>query len=460
MSGTEQLNQHNLKKTVTTTGAMGVAFNQIVGGGIVSLTGVAIAMTGGGVPVAFLIAITTIIIVSLPYAAIGSAMPTVGGIYSYSTRLIHPSMGYFAIFISVLSQASLGLYGVSAGQYLHTLNPEIFNETVVAVVFIVGFYLANLAGAVIGSRVGLFMSIMMILGFGTFIVMGLMSVDWVNYPPVLPNGFTNLLQAAALLTFATGGATVVVELGGEMKNPGRAIPISIIGGTLLAGVMYVAIALVAAGVLPIDQVAGQPLSVVGKEFLPTGFWVFFIIGGAIFAVISTMNSQLLTGTKSLLAAIDDGWFPKGLGAVNKRFGTPHWLLTLLLLFGLAPVIAKIPLDQLGSAVSGIGQVIFILVMIASLRLRYLYPELIAKATFRLPLWLHWFLVILGTAICSYQAYLLFSFGVNPIAVYVVLGLFALYLIWGFVRYPKVKAILEARRQATGSIWVETQNDED
>lgn len=459
MSSTEQLNQANLKKTVTTAGAMGVAFNQIVGGGIVSLTGVAIAMTGGGVSLAYFIAVITIIIVSLPYAAIGSAMPTVGGVYSYSTRLLHPWLGYISLCISIIGQASLGLYGISAGMYMHSLNPW-FNEKAVAIILIVAFYLMNTAGAVIGSRVGLFMSIMMLLGFGTFIVMGLGSVDWVNYPPVLPNGFTSLLQAAALLTFATGGATVVVELGGEMKNPGRAIPISLIFGTVLAGFMYILIALVAAGVLPIEDVANQPLSVVGKEFLPPAAWVFFILGGAMFAVISTMNSQLLTGTKSLLAAIDDGWFPKAVGTVNKRFGTPHWLLTFLLCIGLAPVLFDIPLGDIASSVSAISQLIFVFVLWASIRLRYVRPELHAKAPFKLPAWLHWTLAIAGTIICVFQSYLLLSFGVAVnmlIAAGVIIGVL---ILWGIIRYPNVKKVLQARREATGSIWVEIADSTD
>lgn len=457
MSTTEDLNQLNLKKTISTTGAMGIAFNQIVGGGIVSLTGVAIAMTGGGVSVGYAIAVVTILIVSLPYAAIGSAMPAVGGVYTYSSKLLHPALGYVGLFVNFLAQASLGLYGIAAGQYMHTLNPW-FNETVVAVVIILAFFLANTAGAVIGTRVGLVMSVMMLLGFGIFIIMGLQSVDWVNYPPVLPNGFGSLIQAAALLTFATGGATVVVELGGEMKNPGRAIPVSMIGGTILAGFMYVLIALVAAGVLPIEEVANQPLSIVGKEFLPAGAWVFFIIGGAMFAVISTMNSQLLTGTKSLLAAIDDGWFPKGLGRVNKRFGTPHFLLIILLVIGLAPVVAGVPLDVLANAVSGIAQLIFVFVLIASLRLRYLRPDLHQKAPFKLPAWLHWILAILGTLICAYQSYLLLSSGVSS-GVLIAAGILAaLALIWGIIRYPKVKATLEERRKNTGSIWVDIQGD--
>lgn len=445
-STTEQLNQDNLKRTISTPAAVGVAFNQIVGGGVVSLTGVAIALTGGGVSIAFILAIISILIVSMPYAAIGSAMPATGGVYTYSTRLIHPIAGYAALIVNFLAQASLGLYGIAAGQYMNSLNSW-FDPTITAVVLIVAFYLANLMGAVIGARIGLVMSALMLLGFGIFIVMGLGGVDWVAYPPVLPNGFSNLIQAAALLTFATGGATVVVELGGEMKNPGRAVPISLIGGTILAGIMYVFIAIVAAGVLPIEQVANQPLSIVAAEFLPPAAWAFFILGGAMMAVISTMNSQLLTGSKSLLAAIDDGWFPKRVGQVNKKFGTPHYLLTILLLVGLAPVVAGVPLDVLASAVSGIAQLIFVFVLIASLRLRTARPDLHQTAVFKLPVGIHWALALLGIGVCAYQSWLLMSSGVST-EMLIVMGCVAVVAtIWGVIRYPHVRRTLAARDNA-------------
>ncbi|SEB38257.1 amino acid/polyamine/organocation transporter, APC superfamily [Paramicrobacterium humi] len=445
-TSTEQLNQDNLKRTISTPAAVGVAFNQIVGGGIVSLTGVAIALTGGGVSIAFVLAVVSILIVSMPYAAIGSAMPATGGVYTYSTRLIHPIAGYAALVVNFLAQASLGLYGVAAGQYMHSLN-EWFDPTLTAVVLIVAFYFANLMGAVIGARVGLVMSALMLLGFGLFIVLGLGGVDWVAYPPMLPNGFSNLIQAAALLTFATGGATVVVELGGEMKNPGRAVPISLIGGTVLAGIMYVFIAIVAAGILPIEQVANQPLSLVAAEFLPPAAWAFFILGGAMMAVISTMNSQLLTGSKSLLAAIDDGWFPKRLGHVNKKFGTPHYLLTILLVVGLAPVVANVPLDVLASAVSGIAQLIFVFVLIASLRLRSVRPDLHKAAIFKLPAGVHWGLALVGIGVCCYQSWLLISSGVST-QMLIVLGCVAVVAtVWGVIRYPHVRRVLRARDEA-------------
>jgi APA family basic amino acid/polyamine antiporter len=440
-AGTE-FHQTKLKRTIGLPGALGISINQIIGGGIVSLTGAAIAMTGGGVSWAYGIAVSTIVLVAIPYAAMGSAMPVVGGAYTWPTRMLHPAVGFFSMWLFVLSQASISLYGLSAGTYLHALNPW-FNEKAVAVVLVTIFFIANLMGSSISSRVGLVMLAIMLLGFFSFIAYGLAQVNWNMYPESLPNGFAKLLQAAALLTFATGGATGVAELGREMKRPGRDIPIAMIGGTALVGVVYVLIAIPAAGVLPIEQVAGEPLSTVAEHFMPHGLWLFFILGGAMFAIIGTLNAQMLWGSKSLLAACDDRWLPHWMGAVNKRFGTPHVLLTLLFIVGLVPAIAGIDISMIGSAASALTQIIFIVVLVSALRMRYVAPELQRAAPFKLGERTHWVLTIVAVPVCLYQTYLLVLDFTPAVwiaaAVWIVLGvlLFA-------CRYKKAMAAVRGR----------------
>ena len=438
----QHLNQANLKRTITLPQALGVSFHQIVGGGVVSLTGVAIAYTGGGVPLAFLLAAIAIMIVSVPYASLGAAMPVTGGTYTYGTRLLHPGFGFLNLWLFILGMASLSLYGLTAGTYLQSLNPW-FNPTWVAVTLIAVFFVANMLGASFSARVGLLIAAVMLVAFGIFIVAGLMHVHWSHYPPTVPNGLYKLFEASALLTFATGGGTVVAELGHEMKKPGKTIPIATLGGTVFAAVLYILIALPAAGVLPIDQVAGQPLSVVAKAVMPHAAWVFFILGGAVLAVIGTMNAQLLWGSKSLLASIDDGWFPKKVGAVNRRFGTPHFLLSVLFVIGIVPAAAHISISVIANAASAVGQVVFIVILAASLRLRFVRPELHAASPFKLRLTTQWVFTIVGTAVCCYQTYLLTK-GLEA-SVYVALGIWlGVGALWFAIRYPHVRRRLAQR----------------
>jgi APA family basic amino acid/polyamine antiporter len=268
------------------------------------------------------------------------------------------------------------------------------------------FYAINLLGASIGAQASIVMLFSMLLAFGAFSALGLAEVDFANFPAAMPNGVVPLLAAAALLSFATGGGFVVAELGRELKDPGRAIPIAILGGTGLVGVLYAAVAIPAAGVLPLSEVANQPLSVVAKMFLPGPVWMFFIIGGAMVAVVSTMNAQLLTGARALLVASDDGWIPAIVGTVSKRFGVPYVLLTILYILGQIPIWSGMDIGVIANAAALFGQILFFLVAICSLRMRRLAPWLYARSPFKLPLSVHRAVVTITMLVTVYQAYLL------------------------------------------------------
>lgn len=67
---------------------MMIGIGQIIGSGIVVLLCIAIGMTGKGVAVSFLLATVIIIIPLIPLAALGSAIPNKGGMYSYVRDLI------------------------------------------------------------------------------------------------------------------------------------------------------------------------------------------------------------------------------------------------------------------------------------------------------------------------------------------------------------------------------------
>ena len=196
------------------------------------------------------------------------------------------------------------------------------------------------------STVGNLMVITLILALSFFIIFGLPHVNFsvFNTSSMFPDGFTGFFTAVGLVSFATGGAQVVAELGGEMKNPKRDIPLVIIVATIFVGLLYAFIASIAVGVLPIPEVAGRPLTSVAKEVLPSPVFIFFMVGGAMFALATTLNATFTWVTKSLLIAIEDGYLPKALGTVNKRFGTPHWLLLIFYIIGILPIVSGMSLD--------------------------------------------------------------------------------------------------------------------
>lgn len=146
---------------------------------------------------------------------------------------------------------------------------------------------------------------------------------------IMPNGAISFFTASALLYFPMGGAKFVAELGGEIKDPGKTIPRSMFLSTGIVAVFYALMGVVAAGVLPVEEVAGKTLVVSAKEIFPTSVYLFFVIGGALFALATTLNGTLSWITKGLFVASKEGWFPESLADTNKH-GVPYKLLLIFL----------------------------------------------------------------------------------------------------------------------------------
>lgn len=435
----------NLKRSITLPQAMGVSFHQAVGGGVIALMGVAISLTGGGAPLAFVIAAAMVIVYSLPIAALGSAMPVTGGRYNYAARLISPSWGFTTMWFSVLVTVQLSLMALAGADYVNSLFPSVPVRPL-AFGLITFFFLTNLVGAAFSNRLGIVLAFVMLAAFLVYGFVGLPQVHWDTLGHVAPRGTDGLLTAAATLTFAVTGSTYVAELGREMKRPGRDIPVSMIGGIVLAAVLYVVVAIPSVGVLEVSQVAGKPMSVVADHILSPGGFAFFVLGGAVAAVVGHMNSLLLTATKPVLAAVGDGWFPARMGAVNRRFGTPHWLLFGLYLIGVIPVLAGFSVAAIAGMVSVAATPMLAIMIISSCRLRSRYPRLYSAAPFRMPWGVHVATVVLGTAVLAVQAYLLVGKLTGPANLALLCWLAAGIAVW-LLRHRHAEAVVLARREA-------------
>lgn len=399
----------NLKKVLGLTDVMGIAIGQIIGAGVMSLTGIGIQMTGSGITPAFILSSIITLLTMFPIAILGSTLPTTGGMYQYTSRLLSPKIGIFWLLLFIFIQITLSLYALSFAQYLEGLFPSIPIRTA-AFVLLTLLFIVNLVGVKSASIVGNLMVITLIIALSCFIIFGMPHVNFNVFTPssMLPDGFTGFFTAVGLVSFATGGAQVVAELGGEMKNPKRDIPVVIIVATIFVGLLYAFIASIAVGVLPIPEVAGRPLTSVAKEVLPTPIFIFFMVGGAMFALATTLNSTFTWVTKSLLIAIQDGYLPKALGNINKRFGTPHWLLFIFYIIGALPIIFGMSLNVVAQLGTGISLIVFAFPAIAVTQLPKKYPKAYQQSPFKIPYPILLIIAVIAVIVLIYQSYLLIS----------------------------------------------------
>ncbi|MCY1037721.1 amino acid permease [Staphylococcus nepalensis] len=89
----------HLKKVLSLSDVMGIAIGQIIGAGVMSLTGIGIQMTGSGITPAFILSSLITLLTMLPIAILASSLPTTGGMYQYTSRLLSPKTGVFLVII-------------------------------------------------------------------------------------------------------------------------------------------------------------------------------------------------------------------------------------------------------------------------------------------------------------------------------------------------------------------------
>jgi len=165
---------------------------------------------------------------------------------------------------------------------------------------------------------------------------------------------------------------------------------------------------VAAGVLPISEVAGQPLSVVAEKILPRPIYIFFIVGGAMFALTTTLNAAFGWVTKPILQACVDGWLPSWLGAISKKYKTPYIILTLLYLESLVPVFFEFNISTIGNMAVILNNVLFAIICFSAARMPALIPDIWNKSSFHVSHGTLMFWSVLGGVATLGQTMLLFS----------------------------------------------------
>ena len=131
---------------------------------------------------------------------------------------------------------------------------------------------------------------------------------------------------AVVLCYSTCmGFQVIAEMGEEMKNPKRNIPLAMGIGGIIVLVIYVFVGVVFSSSTPYNYEAlmkmKAPLLDSARTFLPEGL-VAFIGFGAFFAGLTALNAGAIALPREILAQSRDDLLPSGIGKVNTRTRTP------------------------------------------------------------------------------------------------------------------------------------------
>ncbi len=428
----------DLQKSLGKKELLAVAIGQIIGAGIMALTGVAIGLTGRSANIAFLLAAVAVILIFLPTVYLTSTIKLRGGTYTQAAVFMGQRFAGVYIIIFIIANISIAMYALSFADYFMALVPGIPSR-LIAIILITFIFIVNFFGIGKAAKLQQVMIFILAASLAAFVGFGIFEVQpgYFEQPGFMTNGVVGLLTAMAFLTFATGGATVIVNLSAEAKNPKKDIPFIIILSTLLTAVLYAFMATVAAGVLPIDAVAYQPLTLVAEAILPPWLYVFFVVGGAMFALVTTLNAQVSWITKPIMQACEDGWFSPSLAKLHPKYNTPYRLLIIYYFVGILPVLTGFDIELIANCALLLNYGMYLILGLGLFRLPSLYPEQWKKSPFHIGNGGFYFVNILSILVLSMQICLMF-YNLHWSARFGNICVFIIALLFGFLRNSSVK----------------------
>ena len=439
-SDNKLLGTEDLKRVLGRKELMSIAIGQIIGAGVFALTGIVIGTTGRSVNLAFMIAAVLVVLLAIPLVFIGGTIRMRGGQYTQAALLIGERFAGFYMIVYLISNLSVAMYAISFSEYLVSLIPSMTGTTtIVALVVLTGFYVLNFFGIQGAAKMQNLLVVLMAAALSIFIVFGIGKIQpgYFQQPGWMTGGTMGFLTGIALLQYATGGATVVVNFGAESKNPTKDIPIVIVVSTLGVAAVYGLMATIAAGVLPIEVTAFQPLTAVAREILPTGLLYFFIIAGAGFALTTTLNATLGWVTKPLLQATIDGWFPKSLGKIHPKYKTPYVWLTIVYVIGVLTILSGWDIGQIANFALVLINITGLVLSFSAIRLPKVVPEIWEKSSVHVSTPVLWAGCLLAVGASLFQIVVL---GLNQTPTQLIgnVVILAVAIIFSQVRHKHVK----------------------
>ena len=351
-----------------------------IGGSLFVLTGIAAGLTGPSLFIAQLVSALPILLALVPYLMLTSAIPTTCANYQYAKLFSYPlAVAAWMVLFIAIPIGMLPLFGILSGKFVAMLIPGL-PILVTAIVLMTLFYVVNILGIKVAAYMQLISVAVLFVALIVFIAPGIPAIEMQNLTPLFPGGVIGVIGASALLYTLLAGGLFGIELGDEIKNGKSIIPKALIISMAIVIIIYLLIEIVAVGVMDWRLFAeAEDLAAPAKEFLSGSMLSFFIIGGGILASITTINLTLTAAGRYALAFARDGFFPGIFGSINKRFGTPHWGLTLVFVLSVVTLLVNPPLKVLGSILNFGLLFIITLVLLAAFRLPRKHPEIYEKA---------------------------------------------------------------------------------
>ncbi len=357
--------------------ATALAVGTMVGASIFSIFGLGARIAGHNLPLVFVFSGLVALAVAYSYAHLGSRIVSDAGPMEFILKGLGDGVltGALSFVFWLTYVVSIGLFAKGFAGYFQDLvglPAGVPARGLVEAGVVLAFLALGLLGSSAVGRAELAIVLVKLGILGVFVVVGIGSVDpdWIR-PAFGVGELRGMLDAVAVFFLSYMGFGLVTNASEHMADPARTVPRAIYLSIAVVTVVYVLVAIVAVGNLPLEALVRaeeNALAVAARPFL--GHWGFVLVSvGALFSIASALNATLFGGANVAYALARDGELP----AVFRRklwFGSVEGLY---LTAGLGIAFALLlDLNGIAAVTSSVMICIYFFVLVAHWRLRRQY----------------------------------------------------------------------------------------
>ncbi len=309
-------------------GAVATLVGYVIGASIFVLPAELLPSLGSGIVLAYLLAAIPAVFTCVAGAVIGNVFPVSGATVVAVREVLGPRIAFVVAWL-LLWASALGTALVAWGfaDYAAFVFPGL-DARATALGVVLAFVLLNLTPTTVAVAVQGAMVIAFAVVISGFATGGLMMGDW-SAVAAPPDGMTPVLEGAVAAYFSYAGLQVVIDIGGEIRDPGRTIPraLAVAFGLvlLLYGTFTLAVVLLAGGAATEAGASALIARIASTRF---GSWAgTAIVASALLAAATSIHGIVLTQARDLQALATTGPLPRRLASAPHGIPRPA-VLTL------------------------------------------------------------------------------------------------------------------------------------
>jgi APA family basic amino acid/polyamine antiporter len=316
------------ERMIGITAATAVGLGAIIGAGIFTLSGTAIALAGIWSLASFVLVGFVAVVVALEVGELCSIFPTANGAsYSYVFEAFGSELGFITGILLYFSYASaISVVSLGFGAYLSTLVglSSDFGSIPFAIAAIAALSVLNLQGVKKAARADFALVVIKIailivfVAFAMFFSVSNHTSSYRYSAPPPASGYSSIFSASVVIFFAYSGFQTISTFASDVKGGARSAGIAILTAVAISMVLYVLVDLALMLLVPVSTfvINANPLTFALKTAHAPGYLSVVVAIGALIATASATLAMILSSSRILYQISLDGLLPKILRRYN------------------------------------------------------------------------------------------------------------------------------------------------